>query len=77
MITPPFAPIQAWKAAEHMLKVPRVSISSTVLKALELNLLADARKFPAAPLIKISSLPKISTHFVTPALQDSAFLMSP
>lgn len=32
-----------------MLKVPKVSISITVLKALKDNVLARHRKFPAAP----------------------------
>jgi len=61
IMTPPLLPIKALKAAEHILKVPKVSISKTVLNPFELILLADARKLPAAPFTSTSSLPNLAT----------------
>jgi hypothetical protein len=39
-----------------MLKVPNVSISKTVLKPLAVSFSAEAKKLPAAPLTRMSSL---------------------
>ena len=60
-----------------MLKVPRASISNTVLKPLVESFDAEARKFPAAPFTRISSLPNFSIVAATTLLQSSAFLTSP
>jgi hypothetical protein len=43
-----------------MLNVPNVSISSTVLNPLTDILEAEAKKLPAAPLTRMSNLPKVS-----------------
>lgn len=77
MMTPPYAFIPPLKAAWLILKVPIVSISSTVLIPLVVSFEADAKKLPAAPLTKTSSLPKVSTNCFTAALQDLISLTSP
>lgn len=62
----------AWmKTALLILNVPRVSISIIVRNAFVLSFSAVARKFPAAPLRRISTLPYFSTTCLTTLTQVS------
>ena len=53
-----------------MLKVPRRSVETTAEKPLGVKSRADDRKLPAAALISIVSLPKVSTVCLTAAVQS-------
>jgi hypothetical protein len=57
--------------------VPKVSISRTVRKPLLDSLAADAKKFPAAPLTKISIFPNYSTNYLQAATHYYMSLTSP
>ena len=69
--------IDCTKTCCETLKVPRVSISKTLLKPFVLNFSAVARKLPAAPLTRISILPNLATILDTAAFTDSGFDTSP